>query len=99
MVLAVCTGASLLYQTGILKNHKVTTYWLASPELANNTDIVINEERLVKSGKVWKSGGISSGIDLIFELINGIAGKNIAGQMQLLFEYFPNKKIIALTII
>lgn len=93
LIAAICTGSFLLYKAGILRNHKVTTYWLALPELQNDPSIEISEERVVKSGKVWTSGGVSSGVDLIFELINEIDGKKIAGQVQLLFEYFPNNKI------
>lgn len=93
LIISICTGVFLLHQAGILTNHKVTTYWLALPELKNDSAIAISEERVVKSGKVWTSGGVSSGIDLIFELINEIDGKTIAGQVQLLFEYFPSNKI------
>ncbi len=53
----------------------------------------VAEERVVKSGKIWTSGGVSSGIDLAFELIAEIAGKEEAGRVQLLFEYFPKRTI------
>ena len=36
---------------------------------------------------------MSSGIDLAFEFIAEIAGKEEAGKVQLLFEYFPNRTI------
>jgi transcriptional regulator GlxA family with amidase domain len=92
LITAVCTGAFLLYHAGILANQQITTYWRALPELALLEDIQICEERLVKSGKIWTSGGISSGIDLMLAVINELAGKTIAGKVQLLFEYFPNHK-------
>lgn len=93
LITAICTGAFLLYSAGILTNHEVTTYWLALPELSKKKDVAISEKRVVKSGKIWTSGGISSGIDLMFELICEISGERVAGQVQLLFEYFPNHRI------
>ena len=47
----------------------------------------------MKSGKIWTTGVVSSGIDLAFELIAEIAGKEEAGRVQLLFEYFPKRTI------
>ena len=93
LVASVCTGAFLLYSSGVLTNHEVTTYWMAMPELTDKNDITISEKRVVKSGKVWTSGGVSSGIDLMFEVICEIAGESMAGQVQLLFEYFPSNRI------
>ena len=79
----------LLHKAGLLRNKPVTTYWRALSELRSFKDIDVEEERVVKSGNIWTSGGVSSGIDLAFELIVEIAGKEEAGRVQLLFEYFP----------
>jgi transcriptional regulator GlxA family with amidase domain len=88
-VLSVCTGMFLLEKAGLLKGKSATTYWRALPELkALPVDVI--EERIVRSGNVWTSGGISSGIDLALALIETIAGKETAGQVQMLFEFFPN---------
>lgn len=92
-ILSVCTGAFLLHAAGLLKDHAVTTYWRALPELQSQSDIAIVEERIVKSNKIWTAGGISSGIDLALELIADIVGTEVAGQVQLLFEYFPQDKL------
>jgi len=93
LIISVCTGMFLLHQTGLLKNRSATTYWRALPELQQFGDVNIVEDRVVKSGRIWTAGGISSGIDLAFELIAEIAGKETAGQVQLLFEYFPNNNV------
>lgn len=91
LLISVCTGAFLLAEAGILANKKATTYWRALKEFAvTYPDVILKEERIVKAGKVWTSGGVSSGIDLIFELIKSVAGESMAGQVQLLAEYFPN---------
>ncbi len=83
----------LLQKAGLIRNKSVTTYWRALSELRSLQDVDVEEERVVKSGKIWTSGGVSSGIDLAFELIAEIAGKEEAGRVQLLFEYFPKGTI------
>lgn len=88
-IISICTGMFLLYKAGILDGLSVTTYWRALPELKAFSNIKVTEERVVKNGKIWMSGGVSSGIDLAFELIAEVAGKEAAGKVQLLFEYFP----------
>ncbi|HVV69058.1 MAG TPA: DJ-1/PfpI family protein [Gammaproteobacteria bacterium] len=88
-VISICTGMFLLYKAGILTHKKVTTYWRALSELKAFTDIEVIENRIVKDQHIWTSGGVSSGIDLALAFIAEVAGKEIAGQVQLLFEYFP----------
>jgi transcriptional regulator GlxA family with amidase domain len=92
-VISVCTGMFLLSKAGLLRNKAATTYWRALSELRSLKGIDVEEERVVKAGKIWTSGGVSSGIDLAFELIAEIAGKDEAGRVQLLFEYFPKRTI------
>ena len=83
----------LLHKAGLLRDTRVTTYWRALSELRSLKDVDVEEKRVVKSGKIWTSGGVSSGIDLALELIAEIAGKEEAGRVQLLFEYFPKRTI------
>lgn len=92
-IISDCTGMFLLYKTGLLNDKSATTYWRALPELKSFPNLNVVEERVVKSGNVWTAGGVSSGIDLAFELIAEISGKETAGQVQLLFEYFPSQTL------
>lgn len=94
-ILSICTGMFLLHKAGILSQKSTTTYWRALPELKAFPDVHAVEQRIVKDGNIWSSGGISSGIDLAFELIAEVAGKEAAGEVQLLFEYFPRDKVFA----
>lgn len=94
-IISICTGSFLLEEAGLLKHKKATTYWRAISQLARDKEIEICEERIVNHGKIWCSGGVSSGIDLAFALISAIAGDSIAGQVQLILEYFPEHKIYA----
>lgn len=90
LLLSICTGAFLLAEAGLLDHHKTTTYWRALPEFRERyPDLEIEERRIVKSGDIWSAGGISSGIDLAFALIEHAAGIDQAGVVQLMFEYFP----------
>lgn len=91
-ILSVCTGMFLLYSAGILKSQSVTTYWRALPEAKQFQDVHIEEKRIVKNEKIWMSGGVTSGIDLALEFIAETAGKEAAGKVQLLLEYFPQGK-------
>jgi transcriptional regulator GlxA family with amidase domain len=92
-VISICTGMFLLHRAGLLRDRSVTTYWRALAELRSIEHVNVCEERVVKSGNIWTSGGVSSGIDLAFELIAEIAGKEEAGRVQLLFEYFPKQTL------
>jgi transcriptional regulator GlxA family with amidase domain len=92
-ILSVCTGMFLLYHAGVLKDKSVATYWRAIPEMLELDQVHLSEKRIVKSGNVWTSGGVSSGIDLALEMVKEISGKKIAGQVQMLLEYFPSAKV------
>lgn len=92
-ILSVCTGMFLLYKAGLLDHKLVTTYWRALPEAYALPNIKIVEERIVKNGNLWLAGGVASCIDLAFEFIAEIAGKDTAGKVQLLFENFPTQKV------
>lgn len=92
-ILSVCTGMFLLYQAGLLHDLEVTTYWRALPEAKLLANIRLIEERIVKNKTIWLAGGVSSGVDLAFEFIKELEGKDTAGQVQLLYENFPSKTI------
>ncbi|MBA2710977.1 MAG: DJ-1/PfpI family protein [Tatlockia sp.] len=91
-ILSVCTGMFLLHKAGLLHNRAVTTYWRALGEAKDLPDIKIVEERIVRDGPFWLAGGVSSSIDLALAFIAEIAGREIAGKAQLLFEYFPDRE-------
>lgn len=93
LILSVCTGMFLLAKAGLLHGKEAATYWRAIPELKRLEKVKVKEERIVKSGKIWTSGGITSGIDLALAFIEEIGGKEAAGQVQLLLEYFPIEKL------
>jgi transcriptional regulator GlxA family with amidase domain len=89
LMLSVCTGAFLLAKAGLLKHHSATTYWRAIKELAEDKTIKMVPQRIVKSGKIWTAGGVSSGIDLAIELVKEISGPSDKDKLRLMLEYFP----------
>lgn len=91
-LLSVCTGLFILYETGLLKEKRVTTYHLVKEEFKARTDITMMNARYCKDGKIWTSAGISAGIDMILAFIADVAGDETAGQIQYLSEYYPQQK-------
>lgn len=92
-ILSVCTGAFLLHAAGLLAGKRATTHWDSLERLRNLGDVEVVEERYVRSGNVWTSAGISSGIDLMLRFIAETTGEDGAGEVQLQAEYFPSSRI------
>jgi transcriptional regulator GlxA family with amidase domain len=88
-ILSVCTGALILAKAGLAENLAATTHHGAFEELrtvAPNTDIK-EGDRVVDSGKIIFSGGISAGIDAAFYLVAKLLGKETAVETANYMEY------------
>lgn len=94
-ILSVCTGILILYEAGLLKGKKVTTYHLIKQELKDWTDVEMLQARYYRDGKIWTSAGVSAGIDMLMAFITHEAGEETAGQIQYLCEYYPEQKFYA----
>lgn len=92
-LLCVCTGIFILYETGVLKGKKATTYHLVKEELKYMSDVELIDARYYRDGKIWTSAGVSAGIDMFMAFIAQTAGEETAGQVQYLGEYYPEQKI------
>ncbi len=88
-VLSVCTGALVLAQAGLVKNMAVTTHHGALDELRQvaPTAEVKADTRVVDSGKLIFSGGISAGIDAAFYLVAKLLGQDVALETATYMEY------------
>lgn len=84
----VCTGSLILAATGLLKDRKAVTHWLAMGQLAKY-GAVATEERVVVDGKYVTAAGVSAGIDMGLTLAARIAGDQFAQGIQLAVEYDP----------
>lgn len=88
-VLSVCTGSFVLHAAGLLGGRRATTYWASLERLRALGDVNVVEERWVRDGQVWCSAGVSAGIDLALAFIAERAGDEVAGQVQLAAEFYP----------
>ncbi|HNS54207.1 MAG TPA: DJ-1/PfpI family protein [Syntrophales bacterium] len=86
---AVCTGALILGQAGLLRGLKATTHWNYRERLAAfGTDVLA--ERVVREGKIVTAAGVSAGIDMALRLVQWVAGDRAAQAIQLGIEYDPD---------
>ena len=87
---SVCTGALILGAAGILKGSPATTHWYKMGVLKILGAKPKPEERIVRSGKIVTSAGVSAGIDLALWLAAEISGHARAEAIQLVIEYDPH---------
>lgn len=88
-VTSVCTGSLVLAAAGLLEGKPATTYW-AARDLLPRFGAIPTTERVVKSGKIITSAGVSAGIDMALTLVAEACGSQIAQAVQLTIEYAPD---------
>lgn len=79
-VAAICTGAFVLAEAGLLDGRHATTHWLHARELQKQHPLVkMEEDRIfVNDGPIWTSAGMTAGIDLGLALIENDLGPELA---------------------
>lgn len=79
-IAAICTGAFVLAQAGLLDGRRATTHWMHARELQNRFPRVkVDEDRIfINDGTVWTSAGMSAGIDLALALVESDLGPEVA---------------------
>ena len=85
---AVCWGSELLGAAGLLRGVPATSHWLVRDELAGHGAIAV-DERVVVSGRIITSAGVSAGIDMALRLAALSAGEEVAERIALTLEYAP----------
>jgi transcriptional regulator GlxA family with amidase domain len=77
---AVCTGAFLLAEAGMLSGRRATTHWKSCDRLQQSyPDIAVQPDPIyVRDGRIWTSAGITAGIDLSLALVEQDLGRKIA---------------------
>ncbi|WP_454761138.1 GlxA family transcriptional regulator [Caulobacter segnis] len=75
-VAAVCTGAFVLAEAGLLDDRQATTHWMHARDLQRQFPKVrMTEDRIfVNDGPIWTSAGMTAGIDLALALIESDLG-------------------------
>lgn len=68
---SVCTGAFLLAEAGLLNGRTVATHWNWCRRLAERyPEIRVADDPIfLRSGKLWSSAGVTSGIDMALAMI------------------------------
>ena len=79
-VAAVCTGAFLLAEAGVLDGCRVTTHWTRAERLQREypTLDVDPDPVYIEAGGVWTSAGITAGTDLALALVEADHGAQVA---------------------
>jgi transcriptional regulator GlxA family with amidase domain len=77
---AVCVGAFLLAEAGLLTGRRATAHWKFGRELAKRyPDVRVEHDPLwVKDGNIYTSAGISAGIDLALAWVEEDGGAGLA---------------------
>lgn len=79
-VAAICTGAFVLAQAGLLDGRHATTHWLHARDLQTRYPRAkVEEDRIfINDGPVWTSAGMTAGLDLALALVEGDLGQETA---------------------
>jgi transcriptional regulator GlxA family with amidase domain len=88
LVTSVCTGALLLAKAGLLAGRAATTHHGALDLLAeiDSSVKVDREARVVKDG-VISSAGVAAGIDMAFDVVEMLHGREVADETAHYIEY------------
>ena len=84
---SVCTGAILLAQAGLLEGRPATTHRGNLDQLEQMGAVVDREARVVDEGDVLTCGGVTSGLDLAFHIVERECGAEAADRIAALMEH------------
>lgn len=87
-VTSVCTGSLILAAAGLLDGYRAGCHW-AWGHLLPLFGAVFVEERVVTDRNRITAGGVTSGIDFAFRIIEARCGRAAAEAIQLALEYDP----------
>jgi len=91
-VLSVCSGSFILLAAGLLEDRRATTHWKVLGQL-REAGVEVVEDRFVRDGNIWSSGGVSAGMDLMLHFIAETAGAEVAAAVQHNAEYYPTRRL------
>ncbi|HEX7743269.1 MAG TPA: helix-turn-helix domain-containing protein [Sphingobium sp.] len=79
-IAAICTGAFVLAEAGLLNERHATTHWLHARDLQRQfPKVKMDEDRIfVNDGPIWTSAGMTAGLDLGLALIENDLGPELA---------------------
>jgi len=79
-VAAICTGAFILAEAGLLTNRRATTHWMMAHKLEQRfPDVRIEADRIfIQDGRFWTSAGMTAGMDLALAMVEHDHGMDVA---------------------
>ena len=85
---SVCTGSLILAAAGLLKGRKAGCHWAWGHYLPEfGAEFVA--QRTVFDGNIITAGGVTSGIDFAFRVVEHLHGPDVAAMIRLALEYDP----------
>jgi putative intracellular protease/amidase/YHS domain-containing protein len=89
VTMSICTGAFVLARTGLLSGKSATTFHQAFDNFGKQyPDIkLIRGARFVEDGNLASSGGLTSGIDLAFRVVERYFGRELTEKLAFQLEY------------
>ncbi len=82
-ICSICTGAFLLAKSGLLNHKACTTHWDFVEKMRTDFPLIKTQDNTLftKSGNIYTSAGVATGIDLALYLIEERHGKQISTQI------------------
>ena len=82
-IAALCSGAFLLAQAGLLDGRRATTHWIHAAELQSQFPLAIVEQDslFLEDDNVWTSAGTVAGIDLCLHLVQQALGARVTASI------------------
>jgi transcriptional regulator GlxA family with amidase domain len=79
-IAAICTGAFVLAEAGLLNGRRATTHWMHARDMQQQfPDVKMDEDRIfINDGPIWTSAGMTAGIDLGLALVENDLGPELA---------------------
>ena len=88
LVTSVCTGSLILAGAGLLTGYRAGCHWAAGEQLALFGAEFVRERVVIDRNRVT-AGGVTSGIDFAFRVLEQTHGRDMAEAVQLALEYDP----------
>lgn len=87
-VTSVCTGSLILAAAGLLDGYRAGCHWAWGDMLALFGATYVAERTVIDRNRIT-AGGVTSGIDFAFRIIEAMHGRDTAESIQLALEYDP----------
>jgi cyclohexyl-isocyanide hydratase len=88
LVTSVCTGSLILAAAGLLQGYRAGCHWASGHQLPLFGAEFVAERVVIDRNRIT-AGGVTSGIDFAFRIIEHLHGRDLAEAVQLAIEYDP----------